>query len=181
MATTALLGLLAQLPDSTIYVNPWKLATAAVLFTLWVLIAQWIDKDTVAVNTFRTVWNVASIICGTVALVLLLLLPNFWAAIGAFGVIHIAFTTIYVVHRNGLVVEEDKVCTSAHVKRVMTEGFSGGKKKEKREVSERVRITGADREVVRIPVDEEEREQFALAQDVLFDGLWRRASLVEVI
>ena len=181
MATTALLGLLAQLPDSTIYVNPWKLATAAVLFTLWVLIAQWIDKDTVAVNTFRTVWNVASIICGTVALVLLFLLPNFWAAIGAFGVIHIAFTTVYVVHRNGLVVEENKVCTSAHVKRVMTEGFSGGKKKEKREVSERVRITGANREVVRIPVDEEEREQFALAQDVLFDGLWRRASLVEVI
>jgi type II secretory ATPase GspE/PulE/Tfp pilus assembly ATPase PilB-like protein len=180
--TIALLEVLAQLPDSTVYVNPWKLVTVAVLFVLWVLIAQWIDKDTVAVNTFRTVWNVASISCGTVAVALLLLLPNFWAAIGAFGVIQIAFTTIYIVHRNGLVLDDDKVCTAAHLKRIATEGFSGGaKKKEKREVSERVRITGADREVVRIPVEEEAREQFALAQDVLFDGLWRRATRVEVI
>ena len=181
MATIALLELLAQLPDSDIYVNPWKLGTATVLFLLWVLIAQWIDKDTVAVNTFRTVWNVASISCATVALVLLLLLPNFWAAIAAFVVIHLAFSVIYVVHRNGLVVEDDKVCTAAHFRRLMTEGFRGGQQKEKREVIERVRITGADREVVKIPEEEEEREQFGLSQDVLFDALWRRASLVEVI
>jgi type II secretory ATPase GspE/PulE/Tfp pilus assembly ATPase PilB-like protein len=181
MATIALLELLAQLPDSSIYVNPWKLGTAAVLFLLWVLIAQWIDKDTVAVNTFRTVWNVASMSCATIALVLLLLLPNFWAAIAAFVVIHLAFSLIYVVHRNGLVVEDDKVCTAAHFRRLMTEGFRGGQKKEKREIIERVRITGADREVVKIPQEEEEREQFGLSQDVLFDALWRRASLVEVI
>ncbi len=182
MATIALLELLGQLPESSVYVNPWKLGAAAVLFTLWVLIAQWIDKDTVAVNTFQTIWNVSSISAGTVALILLLFLPNFWAAIGAFGVIHIAFTISYVVHRNGLVLEDDKVCTAAHIKRVMTEGFSGGKKKkEKREVSERVRITGADRTVVPVPEEDELREQFALAQDVLFDALWRRASRVEVI
>ncbi len=181
MATIALLELLAQLPDSDIYVNPWKLGMATVLFLLWVLIAQWIDKDTVAVNTFRTVWNVASISCATIALALLLLLPNFWAAIAAFVVIHLAFSVIYVVHRNGLVVEDDKVCTAAHFRRLMTEGFRGGQKKEKREVIERVRITGADREVVKIPQEEEEREQFGLSQDVLFDALWRRASLVEVI
>lgn len=181
MATLALLELLAQLPESNIYVNPWKLVTAAVLFTLWVFIAQWIDRDTVVVNTFRTIWNVASIICGTVALLLLLLLPNFWAAIGAFALIHITFTLIYVVHRNGLVIEDDKVCTAAHLKRVMTEGFSGGKKKEQRDVKERVRITGADREVVKIPEEETEREQFALAQDLLFDTLWRRAHQVEVV
>lgn len=181
MATIALLELLAQLPESSIYVNPWKLGTAAVLFLLWVLIAQWIDKDTVAVNTFRTVWNVASMSCATIAVVLLLLLPNFWAAIAAFAVIHLAFSVIYVVHRNGLVVEDDKVCTAAHFKRLMTEGFRGGQKKEKREIIERVRITGADREVVKIPEEEEEREQFGLSQDVLFDALWRRANLVEVI
>jgi type II secretory ATPase GspE/PulE/Tfp pilus assembly ATPase PilB-like protein len=181
MGTTVLLELLAQLPNSDIYVNPWKLGTAAVLFLLWVLIAQWIDRDTVAVNTFRTVWNVASITCATIALALLLLLPNFWAAIAAFVVIHLAFSLIYVVHRNGLVLEDDKVCTAAHFRRLMTEGFRSGQKKEKREVIERVRITGADREVVKIPEEEEAREQFGLSQDLLFDALWRRASLVEVI
>ena len=65
MLTCALLNLLAQLPESNIYVSPWKLITVVILFTLWVLFAQWVDKDTVVVNTFRTVWNVISMICGT--------------------------------------------------------------------------------------------------------------------
>jgi len=147
MPTFALLALLAQLPESSIYVNPWKLLVAAVLFTLWVLFAQWVDKDTVAVNTYRVVWNTISMACGTVALLLLLLLPTYVAALAAFAVINVAFATAYVIHRNGLVLDEDKVCTRAHFRRLMTEGFRGGKKKQQREVKERVRITGADREV----------------------------------
>ncbi len=181
MPTSALLELLAQLPESNIYVNPWKLITVLVLLTLWVLFAQWVDRDTVAVNTYRTIWNVISMICGTLAAALLILLPAFLAALGAFVVINAAFSTIYIVHRNGLVVAEDKICTRAHLRRVMTEGFKGGKKKEQREVRERVRVTGADGRVIAIPEEELEREQFALSQDLLFDALWRRASFVEVV
>lgn len=181
MPTLALLELLAQLPESSIYVNPWKLITAVILFTLWVVFAQWVDRDTVAVNTYRTIWNVVSMVCGIVAAALLILLPAFLAGLGAFALINIAFSTIYVIHRNGLVEEEDKVCTAAHLRRVMSEGLRGGKKKEAREVRERVRITGADREVVAIPEEEPEREQYGLSQDLLFDSLWRRASLVEVL
>jgi type II secretory ATPase GspE/PulE/Tfp pilus assembly ATPase PilB-like protein len=181
MPTLALLGLLAQLPESTVYVNPWKLIAMVVLFTLWVLFAQWVDRDTIAVNTYRTIWNVASMICGTAAVVLLLLLPAFLAGVAAFVLINAVFSLIYVIHRNGLVLEEDKVCTAAHFKRLLREGFKGDKKKEKREVIERVRITAADRRVVAIPEEEAEREQFALSQDLLFDALWRHASRVEVV
>ena len=182
MPTSALLMLLAQLPESTVYINPWKLLAVVVLFLWWVLLAQWVDKDTVAVNTYRTVWNIASMACGTVALLLLLFLPAFLAGVAAYVVIAGSFSVAYVVHRNGLVVDEDKVCTRAHLRRVLTEGLRGKKKKKQpREVTERVRITGADHTVVRIPEDEAEREQFGLAQDLLFDALWRRAALVEVI
>jgi len=181
MPTFALLELVAQLPESNAYVSPWKLVAVVILFTLWVLFAQWVDKDTVAVNTYRTVWNVISMICGSAAAVLLVLLPAFLFAVAAFAIINIAFSAIYIVHRNGLVEEGEKVCTRAHLRRLMTEGFRGAKKKEQREVTERVRITGADHHVVRVPEEEVEREQFALSQDLLFDALWRRASLVEVI
>ena len=180
MPTLALFDLLAQLPESTVYVNPWKLAAAAVLFTLWVLFAQWVDKDTVAVNTFRTVWNTASMICGTVAVALLFFLPAFVFGLAAFVLVNGVFMAAYVIHRNGLVVEADKVGTPAHFKRLMTEGFKNSKKKEKLEVKERVRITGADHEVVAIPEEDAEREQFGLVQDLLFDALWRHANSVEV-
>jgi type II secretory ATPase GspE/PulE/Tfp pilus assembly ATPase PilB-like protein len=182
MPTFVLLELLAELPESTVYINPWKLLVAVILFTFWVLFAQWVDKDTVAVNTYRIVWNTISITCGTVATVLLLLLPAYLAGLGAFVVIGLAYGAAYILHRNRLVVEEDKVCTRAHFKRVLREGLKGSKKKtEQREVRERVRITGADRNVVRIPEEEAEREQYALAQDLLFDTLWRRASRAEVL
>lgn len=181
MPTFALLELLAQLPESNVYVSPWKLVVAMILFTLWVLFAQWVDKDTVAVNTYRIIWNTISLICGTVAAGLLLLLPMFAAAAAAFVLIIGVFSITYVIHRNGLVLEEDKVCTRAHLRQVIKEGFKGGKKKEQRDVRERVRITAADRTVVPVPEEEPEREQYALSQDLLFDTLWRRASRAEVI
>ena len=181
MPTTVPMELLAQLPESYLFVSPWKLIVAVVLFTLWALLAQWVDRDTEAVNTFRVVWNVVAMICGIAAVALLLFLPAFLAGVAAFVLINLVFGIIYVVHRNGLVVEDDKVCTAAHFKRIMREGFSKDKKKEKRHVSERVRITGANRKVVGIPEEDPEREQFGLSQDLLFDALWRHASYVEVI
>jgi type II secretory ATPase GspE/PulE/Tfp pilus assembly ATPase PilB-like protein len=181
MPTVAVLELLADLPESNVYVSAWKLVVAGLVFTLWVLLAQWVDRDAVAVNTFRVVWNCISMLCGTLGTGLLLFLPVFWAGLAAFVVINAAFAAIYVIHRNGLVVEEDKVCTRAHLRRVMSEGFKGKKKQqEKRDVRERVRITAADRRVVPIPEEEPDREQYALSQDLLFDALWRRASRAEV-
>jgi type II secretory ATPase GspE/PulE/Tfp pilus assembly ATPase PilB-like protein len=182
MFTLGVIALLAQVPSGEIYIHPGKLVTICVMFTLWALYAQWADKDTVAVNTFRIIWNLVTIGCGFVALLLLLLLPNFWAAISAFAVINIALATVYVIHRNGLVEEDSKICTAAHLSRLMREGLSGKKKGRKlAEVKERVRITTPDKKVVQIPTEEAEREQFRLAQDLLFDSLWRHASVVEIV
>jgi type II secretory ATPase GspE/PulE/Tfp pilus assembly ATPase PilB-like protein len=179
MPTFALSELLAQVPESTMYVHPVKLGAAAVCMILWMLYAQWVDKDTVAVNTYRMLWNLVSVASGIPALALLLLLPNFWAALAAFAVIQIAVGTIYVVHRNGLVQEDFRVCTLGHFRRMMQEGL-GGKKKQPAEVRERVRLSGSDHRPVPVPDEEVEREQYRLVQDLMFDVLWRRASVVEI-
>lgn len=174
--------LLAQAPQGAVYVSAAKLITFAVLFALWAMFAQWVDKDTVAVNTFRTAWNIATTVCGAVSLLLLILLPIFWAALGAFVVANVALAIFYVVHRNALVVEDDKVCTMAHFKKLMAGGGKGGKKQKKQiDVRERVRITGADRKVIKVPEEPEEREVYAALQDLLFDALLRRANTIEVI
>ncbi len=181
MPTLAMLDLLAQLPESEVYIDPWKLLGMLVVFTLWALFAQWVDKDTVAVNTYRTIWNTVSMVTGTIAVILLLFLPSYWFGMAAFVLINGVVATIYIIHRNGLVVEEDKVATPAHIKRLFSEGFRSSKKKEKREISERVRITGADGKVAAIPEEDELREQYGLVQDLLFDAIWNRASFVEVV
>ena len=171
--------LLAQLPESYMYVQPVKLGAIIVMFTIWALFAQWVDKDAVAVNTYRVLWNLIAMIAGVVAMLAGLFIPLFAVGFPLMAVIIITSMTVYVLHRNGLVREEDRVFTPGHFRRLRAEGF-GGKKKQK-EVTERVRLTGADRKVVTIPEDDEEREQYRLVQDLIFDALWRRAAIIELI
>jgi len=175
--------MLAEMPSSAVYVHPVKLAVIAALFTIWVLFAQWVDKDTVAVNTRRQLWNMASLGTGALGLVLLFFLPVFFASVLAYLVVVATFMTAYIVHRNGLVVEEDRVCTPQHIRRIFKEGFRSGKESDQaaKEVKERVRLTGADRQVVAIPEDPLERETYRVVQDILFDALFRRANFVELI
>lgn len=179
MPTAIGMHVLAISPDGAIFVNPIKLAVVCVLFGLWALFAQWVDKDTIEVNTFRIRWNLASILVGLVGMILLLLLPLFLAGVAAFSVLFAAFSIAYVIHRNGLVVEENRVLTAAHMRRILE-----GRRKEKKkqiEIRENVRIFNAQNKRVSIPDEEQERQQYAQAQDLLFKSLWRRASQFEIL
>jgi len=176
----ACLDLLAQLPTSYVYISPVKAAALAVVFALWAVFAQWVDKDTVAVNTFRVLWNLIAVGTGMLAAVLALFIPMFAIGFPLMVVINLAVFVAYVVHRNKLVRADDRVFTAGHLRRLQAEGFSGRKRKQ-REVKELVRLTGADRRVVLIPEDEAEREQYRLTQELLFDALWRRAAVIEVV
>jgi len=181
MYLCASIALLAQVPTGTMYVDPLKLAAIAVLFVLWVLFAQWVDKDTIAVNTYRELWNLVVLTLGVVGLILALFVPNFLIGFLLMAVLDLAAVVAYVMHRNGLVKPEDRVCTMAHFQRIQAEGLLGKAKKKSVEVTERVRLIGSDRKVVPIPEEENEREQFRLVQDLMWDMLWRRASVIEII
>jgi len=176
----SVLQLLAQLPESYIYVHPGKLAAIVVVFVGWALFAQWVDKDTVSVNTYQSAWNLVTILGGAVALALLLLLPIFWAAIGAFAVVNLSVMISYVVHRNGLVVEADKVCTPAHIKRLLSEGFGKKGREKKIEVNERVRVFDSKGQLVKQPEEPLARQTYAHLQNILFDAFLRRAASVEI-
>jgi type II secretory ATPase GspE/PulE/Tfp pilus assembly ATPase PilB-like protein len=171
------LALLAQLPESTTYVNPIKLAALVVTFFLWVLFAQWVDKDTIVVNTFRVLWNIIVLATGFVAMLVAWFVPMFAVGFPVFVVMNLTVMIVYIVHRNRLVRPEDTVMTATHFRRLREEGFSG--KKKKKEVKERVRIKGASG-ILEIPEEDEERELYAQIQDLMFETLWRRASHVEL-
>ena len=70
-------ALLGQLPDSYLFVNPVKLGAIVLVFALWMVFAQWVDKDTTAVNTFRVLWNLIVVGTGAAAVLLGLFVPLF--------------------------------------------------------------------------------------------------------
>lgn len=178
MSLIALSDLLAQVPDNHVYFSIVNLVTLAVFFTIWILFAQWIDKDALLVNTWRVPWNLSVMGSGIIAACCLLFIPMFAVGLTIYIVVNGAVMTAYIVHRNGLVTDETKVFTPAHIQRLLSEGL-GGKKKVK-EVKERVRLTDANGDHAVVPVDPIERERYAVAQELVFDALWRRASHVEV-
>jgi type II secretory ATPase GspE/PulE/Tfp pilus assembly ATPase PilB-like protein len=169
---------LAQLPSSTLYVDPLKLGALVLGFTLWALCAQWVDKDTIAVNTYRVLWNLIFLGTGAAAALAALFVPLFAIGFPLLVLINLVTMIIYVVHRNGLVKEEDRVFTAGHFRRLKEQGF--GSKKKGIEVTERVRLTGANRKVVEIPTEDVEREQYRLSQDLMFNAFFRRAENIEV-
>ncbi len=173
----ATLELLAQVPSSYVYVDPVKLGALVLVFTLWAVFAQWVDKDTVAVNTYRVLWNLVFLGAGVTAALVGLFVPLFAIGFPIMVVINLATMVMYVVHRNGFVKEDDRVFTIGHLRRLREQGF-GGKKKV--DVTEHVRLTASNRKVVEIPAEDAEREQYRLTQDLMFNAFWRRATIVEL-
>lgn len=174
----AVTDLLAELPSSYIYINPFKVAAVTIVLAGWAWIAAWVDKDTIAVNTYRLVWNTVLLGAGGGAAIVALFVPAFAIGYPASIVIVLACSTAYIIHRNGIVREEDRLLTPGHFKRLREEGFSG--KKKLKEVKEKVRIQGHDKKMMAIPDDADLREQYRILQDLMFDALWRRASVIEL-
>jgi len=172
------LELLAQVPSSYQYVHPVKLAAVAAVFAVWALVAQWVDKDAVVVNTYRILWNIVMLFGGALAAALALLIPIFAIGLPAMLVVDGVIIAVYVVHRNGLVKEDERVLTIGHFRRLKEQGLSG--KKKVKEVQERVRLTAFNRKVVPIPPEDPEREMYRLTQDLMFNALCRRAAITEL-
>lgn len=174
----ASLDLLAQAPQGVMLIQPLKLIALVLVMMLWAMIAQWVDKDTVAVNTYRILWNLITISAGVVGMLVGLFVPIFWIGFPSMVVVIFGAAITYVVHRNALVPAADKVLTADHFRRLREEGLS--RKKKVVEVKERVRLTTSDRKLVTVPTDDIPREQFRLTQDLFFNAFWRRASSVDV-
>lgn len=172
--------LLGTLLLGAIYVSVWKLVGMVVLAAFWFKYAEWVDKDAQAVNTYRSIWNLANIGVMAIALALAILVPSFAIGYSTAWVLFLGLSISYVVHRNGLVTDDSTVLTPAHFARIREHGFSGkgGKKKEK-VVVERVALRGPDG-AIKPPSDDEEKDQYAAAQDLVADVLLRRAKRVEV-
>ncbi len=160
-----------------------KIIAFLILFLLWALLCQWVDRDTDKVKTKREQWNAIVLVGGMTGMLVALLLP--WA--GPLYFLGVGFWVIfaggsalwYVVHRNARVVPGQRVLTADHFRRLMTPGPKGAKGREDR--GHRVRVADAEGREIKRPEDDDQIERYDATQDFLFDVLYRRASDVELL
>jgi type II secretory ATPase GspE/PulE/Tfp pilus assembly ATPase PilB-like protein len=152
------------------YISPVKLVIFLLLLFGWLPIVNWVHKDAEAVGTKRTFWTAVVFGAWAVAGLICLLIPVFIIAI-AFYLIAAGVASIsYVMHRNSLVPEFQRVLTLEHIK-----GLFSNQAKKVEALKSFIFITANNNEV---PVPEPKTSDFfgyKAAYDLYKDVLYRRA------
>jgi type II secretory ATPase GspE/PulE/Tfp pilus assembly ATPase PilB-like protein len=183
MVNPMLLTLLADVPGPGEYFNLVKLAVVMALFIATTAAWQWVDRDTDVVKTMRERWNIIVLMGGMAGLLVLFLFPwsggAFFIGLGFWIALCGGTILVYVMHRNGRVVPDQRVLTLGHVKRMIAS--DGKQKSAKVDRGQRIHLADHEGSDVERPVDRDEFERYSAAQDFIFDLLWRRASDADVV
>lgn len=157
------------------YVSIVKLVVFLVMYVLWLRLVSWAHKDAEAVNTNVPLWIGMILGAGALGALLWWLIPVFIGGLIAFLIVVGGPAVAYVRHRNGRVLDFDRLLTVEHIKSLV----AGSEKLEAMESF--LFFTTNNNEV---PPPEAHTPTFfgyRTAYDVLTDAMWRRASTITFV
>lgn len=159
------------------YISPIKLAVYVIMVFAWLPLVSWVYNDTQEVRTKKEFWTGLSFGVPAIAAILWLLIPFYLIGILLFIIAVAAVSITYVMHRNSLVSQFEKVLTVEHIKGLM---FNEQKKAEKK--IKGLKLETANGNAVDTPqVKTPEFFGYQQIQDLLDDAVWRRASDVTLM
>jgi len=154
------------------YISIFKLVVFVIGLFAWLPILTWVNKDAKKVRTKVQDWTMTVFLAGAIGSLVWLLIPLF--VIGLLIYIIAVGTTaiIYVMHRNGLVDEYQKVLTAEHIKGLFT-----NEQKQVEKINKGLVFITANKNKVPVPQPKTpEFYGFKTAQEFFDDAIWRRAS-----
>ena len=159
------------------YVSLWKLLLFAIGFFGWMPLVNWVYADTQSVRTNSFTWTLAVLCTGFAALVLWLLVPIFFIGLLIYIIAIASVSAAYVIHRNALVSDFEKVLTADHLRNIFAEP-----NKKIEQASHGIRfITGNKNEVPLPEPKSKELEGFSITCELVNDAIWHRAEQVRFI
>lgn len=153
------------------YISIIKFAVFLVLFFLWVWLISWTYEDSQAVGTKEHLWTAVILATGAVAALLWLIIPVFFVGLLLYLIAAGAAAISYVMHRNSLVPQSDKVLTAEHIK-----GLFENQQKQLEELENITFITANKNEVDLPEPKTPEFFGFKTAHDLFSDAIYRRTS-----
>lgn len=170
-------GLLAAAMEVGGYIETWKLLLIVAGFFGWRPLVNWVHTDAQAVRTDEQAWTTGILVTGAAALLMWLLIPVFMIGLLLYLLSVGAVTIAYIVHRNALVSDFERVMTAEHLK-----SFFVNEDKKIHKLSHGLTfITGNKNEVPLPAPKSREAGGFVLVCDLLDDAIWRRADQISLI
>lgn len=156
------------------YVSPVKLVVYVILLFGWLPLVNWVHTDTQAVRTKTKFWTGLVAGAGAASLLIWLVAPFFLIGLLIYLIAVGAVSLAYIMHRNSMVADFEKVLTPQHIKGLFA---NEGKKLEKASMG--ISFVTANGNEVPLPTPKT-HEAFAYqdACEIFEDAVWRRASQI---
>lgn len=171
-------GLIAEVTLGGDYLSMGKAVGMLILAAPWLLAGPWMAKDSDRVRAPRGLWPGVFVGAGALAMLLWMLIPFYAVGLMLYVLTVGAVLLSYIVYRNAKVGDAG---ARIDFKTLLTPKA----RQVKLEVANKVRIYTKEGKNVRPPDPAQETAQavqaFNLAQDVLYDVLWHRASEVDIV
>ena len=159
------------------YISLMKFIPIVVLFYLWIMLINWVFVDTQAVRTKTNFWVGIVITTGVFCSVAWLLIPLYVIGLIIYIITMTTISMVYVMHRNGLVADFERILTAAHLKSILS---NDSKKIEKS--SKGFTFITANDNPIDIP-EPKTRDAFGFqaACDLFNDAIWKRAEIIKLL
>jgi type II secretory ATPase GspE/PulE/Tfp pilus assembly ATPase PilB-like protein len=165
------------------YFHPVKIAVVIAVYLAWVRTCWWVDFDCRDLKLSTAKWNPIVVICGAVGLLLVWMVPVFWASCLALVTLYLAPALLYVGTRNEVVPPDKRVLTPHHFRQLAARylslkfGKKGADAKDKvipvRFIGKSADSRDTDPNRVRRA---QESEQYRQALELVYNAILRRAT-----
>jgi type II secretory ATPase GspE/PulE/Tfp pilus assembly ATPase PilB-like protein len=153
------------------YISPVKLIFFILGLLGWLPLLKWINQDAVKVKTNVQYWTAAIFTAGAAGLVVWLMIPLFIIGLPMYIIAVGATAVVYIMHRNSLVTEFQKVLTKEHIKSLFVD-----EQKQADKMTKGLVFITANKNKVPIPmVKTPEFSGYKTSQEFFDDAITRRA------
>jgi len=161
---------LPPLPVEEGFFSLAKIIVMTVFLFLWALPSAWCSRDARNLNLNQYLWGGIVLAGGVTGWFFWFFVPLYIVGLMFFILFGFGLILVYAFYRDSIVEESDKILNPSNLLLTIK-----GKKEVKFEVVEKVRLATLQGREPKIPAELEGQKLYQGFQDLLFDGLWRRA------
>ncbi|MBN1788127.1 MAG: Flp pilus assembly complex ATPase component TadA [Sedimentisphaerales bacterium] len=154
------------------YISIVKIVVFLISIFAWLPLITWINEDTEKVNTDIQKWTTIIFLAGVLGALIWLIMPIFIIGLPIYIIAVGTSAVLYIMHRNSIVDEYEKILTVNHIKSLMT-----NEEKLIEQASKGLVFVTANNNKVPAPLPKTaEFSGFKTSQDFFSDAIWRRVS-----
>ena len=172
---------IATVPPVGGYISLGKIITMFLLVLPWLYLATWVDKDSKYVRAPKIVWSAAVLGAGTLGMLLWLMIPAFFIGMLLYVGLTGSVLLGYALYRDARVDPKKKVLSVRYFKSIFLKSRRGAIAAD---AIEKVKLYNHLGKIVFPPKAEQDDPKavtaYNLTQDLLYDLIYRRASMGEL-